>query len=54
MLINIPINTNITSTRPTKHTEDINKAKDKALTYTEKTVQETHTTKKDTKKAKKN
>jgi hypothetical protein len=52
MPINILISTNITSTKPTKHTEDVEKAKDKALTYTEKTVQRTHTVKKDIREAK--
>jgi hypothetical protein len=53
MLINILINTNTASTRPTERIEDVNKAKDKALAYTEKIVQEIHTIKRDTREAKK-
>jgi cytoskeletal protein RodZ len=40
------------STRPTEHTEDVDKAEDKALAYTEETVQGTHITEEDTRKAK--
>jgi hypothetical protein len=46
------ISTNIVSTRPTEHTKDVDKAKNKALAYTEKIVQGTYTTEKNTKKAK--
>jgi hypothetical protein len=46
------ISTNIASTGPTEHTEDVNKAEDKALAHTEKTVQGTYTAEKDTRKAK--
>jgi hypothetical protein len=53
MLINIPISTNIASTRPTKHTKDMDKAENKTLAHIKKTVQRTHTTEKDTRKAKK-
>jgi hypothetical protein len=52
VLINILISTNIASTRPTKHTKDIDKAEDKALAHTEKTVQETHITEENTREAK--
>jgi hypothetical protein len=40
------------STGPTEHTEDVNKAEDKALAHTEETVQGTHTTEEDTREAK--
>jgi hypothetical protein len=53
MLINMLISTNIASTRPTEHTEDIDKSEDKALAYTEEIVQGIHITKENTKKAKK-
>jgi hypothetical protein len=46
------ISTNIASTKLIKHTKDIDKAEDKALAHTEKTVQETYTTEEDTKEAK--
>jgi hypothetical protein len=48
MLISI----NIASTGPTKHTEDVDKAENKALAYTEKTVQGTYTAEKDIREAK--
>jgi hypothetical protein len=47
------ISTNIASIRPTKHTKDVDKAENKALAYTKKTVQGTHTAKENTRKAKK-
>jgi hypothetical protein len=53
MLINILINTNITSTKPTEHTKNVDKAKNKALAYIEETVQGTYITEKNIKKAKK-
>jgi NADPH-dependent ferric siderophore reductase len=46
------ISTNIASTKPTKHTEDVNKAEDKALAHTKETVQRTYTIKKNTREAK--
>jgi hypothetical protein len=49
MLISI----NMASTGPTEHIEDVDKAEDKALAYTEETVQGTHITEEDTRKAKK-
>jgi hypothetical protein len=49
----MPISTNIASTRPTEHTEDVDKAEDKALAHIKETVQGTHTTEEDTKEAKK-
>jgi hypothetical protein len=44
---------NTASTKPTKHTEDMDKAEDEALAYTKKTVQEIHTAGKDTGEARK-
>jgi hypothetical protein len=46
------ISTNMASTRPTKHIKDVDEAEDKALAYTEETVQGTHTTEENTKEAK--
>jgi hypothetical protein len=51
--MNMPMSTNMASTGPTEHTKDVDKAEDKALAYTEKTVQETHTAEKNTREAKK-
>jgi hypothetical protein len=53
MLMNMPISTNIASTRPTEHTEDVDKSEDEALAYTEEIVQGIHTAEEDTKEAKK-
>jgi hypothetical protein len=36
--INMLISTNIASTRPTKHTKDVDESEDKALAYTEEIV----------------
>jgi hypothetical protein len=44
---------NITSTRPTEHTKDMDKSEDKALAYTEEIVQVIHTVEEDIRKAKK-
>jgi hypothetical protein len=52
--MNMLISINTASTKPTEYTENIDKAENKALVYTEETVQRTYTTKKNTKKAKKN
>jgi hypothetical protein len=46
------ISTNIASIRPTEHTEDVDKAKDKVLAYTEETVQGTYTAEENTREAK--
>jgi hypothetical protein len=53
MLINMLISTNIASTKPTEHIKDMDKVKNKALAHTKEIVQRTHTTEKNTKKAKK-
>jgi hypothetical protein len=52
------MSTNMASTRPTEHTEDVNKAEDEALAYTEEIVIRIYTTEdihteEDTKEAKK-
>jgi hypothetical protein len=52
MPINIPISTNIASTRPTKHTEDVDKAEDKASAHSKEIVQGTHTIEQNTREAK--
>jgi hypothetical protein len=46
------ISTNMASTGPTEHTEDVDEAEDEALAYTEEIVQGTHTAEEDTREAK--
>jgi hypothetical protein len=50
--MNMLMSTNMASTEPTEHTEDVDKAEDEALAYTEKTVQGTHTAEENTREAK--
>jgi hypothetical protein len=51
--MNMLISINTASTKPTERTEDVDKAKDKALTYTEEIVQGIHTIERDIRKLKK-
>jgi hypothetical protein len=50
--MNILISINITSTKPTEYTKNIDKAENKALAYTKEIVQKTYITEKNIKKAK--